>query len=92
MKEHTKRKDAKTKEENAVNFGRRKAVNRYQDPSAECVVPTIGMENGGISVQGTQLERDTSLRVNAKSGQALADTRWAGNPCQLPMQRENGKV
>lgn len=52
-------KDAKAEEGNAVNFGRRKAVNRHHDASAEHILPTIRVENSGISVQTGQLEWDT---------------------------------
>lgn len=47
---------------NTVNFGRRKAVNRHHDVSAEHILPTIRVENVGLSVQKTQLEWDTRLQ------------------------------
>lgn len=55
-------KSLRAEEGNTVNFGRRKAVNRHHDAFAEHILPTIRVENSGLSVQKAQLEWDTRLQ------------------------------
>lgn len=72
-------------------------MNRHRDASAEHTLPAVRVENGGVICA----ERTTGMRHQAtgcveRLGQALADTQWAGNLCQLPqlnhVHRERQKL